>query len=153
MRRFAAQIARKLESWYLDFENAIMALLTVLLVLMVAFATAHLCISVVELIIGNQLDPRDPGLYPQIFSLIFTILIGFEFKHSFLNATATQTSVVRIRSIILIGMLATVRRIIILDLTRTNVPDTLAAAACVLALGIVYWLVRPGAPPLDPGWG
>ncbi len=141
---------------YEAFEHAVMAILTVLLVVMIAFATGHLVYNVGELILGDQLNPSDPGLYPDIFSLIFTILIGFEFKHSFLNATATQTSVIRIRSIILIGMLATVRRIIILDLTKTDVAETLAAAGCVLALGIVYWLVRSsethngGAPPHAP---
>ena len=127
---------------YETFERAVMWILTLLLVLMIAFATFHLVEEVALLLFSNQLDPSDPHLYPDIFSLIFTILIGFEFKHSFLTATATQTSVIRIRSIILIGMLATVRKVIILDLKQTDVPETLAVAASILALGIVYWLVK-----------
>ena len=130
---------------YDQFERAVMLILTLLLVLMIAFATWHLVLEVYQLVIGGNLDPTDPKLYPDIFSLIFTILIGFEFKHSFLNTTATQTSVIRIRSIILIGMLATVRKVIILDLKQTDVPETVAVAASILALGIVYWLVKDPA--------
>jgi uncharacterized membrane protein (DUF373 family) len=127
---------------YDTFERVVMSILTLLLILMIAFATWHLIEAIVLLLFSGELDPTDPRIYPNIFSLIFTILIGFEFKHSFLSSTATQTSVIRIRSIILIGMLATVRKVIILDLKQTDVPETLAVAASVLALGIVYWLVK-----------
>ena len=127
---------------YNKFEHSVMLVLTLLLVLMIAFATWHLMLEVYDLVVGGALDPTDPKLYPNIFSLIFTILIGFEFKHSFLNTTATQTSVIRIRSIILIGMLATVRKVIILDLQKADVLESIAVAASILALGLVYWLVR-----------
>ena len=130
---------------YEKFEQAVMFVLTLLLVAMIGFATWHLILAVFELVAGGDLDPNDPKIYPEIFSLIFTILIGFEFRHSFLSTTATQTSVVRIRSIILIGMLATVRKVIIDDLRKTDVPETIAIAISVFALGLVYWLVKDTA--------
>ncbi len=135
------------DTLYEKFEQWVMFILTILLVLMIAFATFNLIMAIFHLVVGGNLDPNDPKVYPDIFSLIFTILIGFEFKHSFLNATATQTSVIRIRSIILIGMLATVRKVIIDDLRKTDVPETVAIAISVLALGIVYWLVRDSEAP------
>ena len=48
----------------------------------------------------------------------------------------------RARSIILIGMLATVRKFIVLDLARVDALELFAIAAAILALGVVYWLVR-----------
>jgi uncharacterized membrane protein (DUF373 family) len=39
-------------------------------------------------------------------------------------------------------MLATLRKFIVLDLKEINVLEMLSVAAAVLALGIVYWLVR-----------
>ncbi len=127
---------------YDTFERSVNFILTLLLVLMIAFATWHLILEVFHLLIGGDLDPTDPKIYPDIFSLIFTILIGFEFKHSFLDTTVPKTSVIRIRSIILIGMLATVRKVIIDDLRKTDVPETVAVAISILALGLVYWLVK-----------
>jgi len=74
--------------------------------------------------------------------MFFTVVIGLEFKRSLLVVSGNRDSVVRVRSIILIGMLATVRKFIVLDLASVDAPELLAVAGAILALGIVYWLVR-----------
>jgi uncharacterized membrane protein (DUF373 family) len=124
------------------FEHVIMLVLTMIIVILIGFATYHLVVATINLITEGQLDPANPEVYPSVFGMFFTVLIGLEFKRSFLIVTASQTSIVRIRSIILIGMLATLRKFIVLDLKEINVLEMLAVAAAILALGIVYWLVR-----------
>jgi uncharacterized membrane protein (DUF373 family) len=42
----------------------------------------------------------------------------------------------------MIAILAVVRKFIILDLSQTEAMKLLALGAAILALGIVYWLVR-----------
>ena len=127
---------------YETFEHVIMLILTIIIVVLIGFATYHLVLVTFDLIVDGQLDPANPEVYPSVFAMFFTVLIGLEFKRSFLIVTASQTSIVRIRSIILIGMLATLRKFIVLDLKEINVLEMLAVAAAILALGIVYWLVR-----------
>jgi uncharacterized membrane protein (DUF373 family) len=41
-----------------------------------------------------------------------------------------------------IALLAICRKLIILDLTETDAWHILALAAAILALGVVYWLIR-----------
>jgi uncharacterized membrane protein (DUF373 family) len=127
---------------YETFEHIIMLILTIIIVVLIGFATYHLVLTTFGLILAGELDPANRDVYPSIFGMFFTVLIGLEFKRSFLIVTASQTSIVRIRSIILIGMLATLRKFIVLDLKEINVLEMLAVAAAILALGIVYWLVR-----------
>lgn len=127
---------------YETFEHLVMLVLTLIIVILIGFATWHLVLATIALILQGELDPANPQIYPSIFSMIFTVLIGLEFKRSFLIVTSTRTSIVRIRSILLIGMLATLRKFIVLDLKEVNVMEMMAVAAAVLALGIVYWLVR-----------
>ena len=127
---------------YETFEHVIMLILTIIIVVLIGFATYHLVLVTLALILSGQLDPANRDVYPSVFGMFFTVLIGLEFKRSFLIVTASQTSIVRIRSIILIGMLATLRKFIVLDLKEINVLEMLAVAAAILALGIVYWLVR-----------
>jgi uncharacterized membrane protein (DUF373 family) len=127
---------------YETFEHLIMLVLTLVIVILIAFATWHLVLATFAVIYAGTLDPADPSVYPAIFGMFFTVLIGLEFKRSFLIVTSSQTSIVRIRSIILIGMLATLRKFIVLDLKEINVGETIAVAAAILALGLVYWLVR-----------
>jgi uncharacterized membrane protein (DUF373 family) len=43
---------------------------------------------------------------------------------------------------VLIAMLAMVRRFIILDIGEAEANEVFALSAAILALGIVYWLVR-----------
>ncbi len=123
-------------------EHAVMLVLATLLMLVVLFATWHLVVAVTHLLVGGLLDPADPSVFRDVFGMFFTVLIALEFRRSFLIVTGSERSVVRVRSIILIGMLATVRRLIVLDIKQVDIGETLATAGAILALGIVYWLVR-----------
>ena len=129
-------------SVYDMFEHAIMVVLTLVIVLLVGFATWHLVVDVVGLLLSDQLNPANPAVFQSVFGMFFTVVIGLEFKRSLLVVSGRQESVVRVRSIILIGMLATVRKFIVLDLSSVDAPELFAVAAAMLALGIVYWLVR-----------
>jgi uncharacterized membrane protein (DUF373 family) len=44
-------------------------------------------------------------------------------------------------------MLATLRKFILLDLREIQVGETAAVAGAILALGVVYWLVRDNDQP------
>lgn len=128
-------------SLYDRFEQAIMLVLTVAVVVLVALATLHLVASIGTLVFEDRLNPADPATFQRVFGMFFTVVIGLEFKHSLVTSGGPE-SVVRARSIILIGMLATVRKFIVLDLATVDAMELFAIAAAVLSLGVVYWLVR-----------
>ncbi len=128
-------------SAYERFEHGIMLVLTGAIVILVALATVHLVVGVAELVFGDRLNPSNTAVFQSVFGMFFTVVIGLEFKHS-LVVSSSQESVVRARSIILIGMLATVRKFIVLDLATVKAIELFAIAAAILALGVVYWLVR-----------
>jgi uncharacterized membrane protein (DUF373 family) len=50
-------------------------------------------------------------------------------------------TVVQVRTVILIALLAIVRKLMIMDMSTTSAEQLLALAAATLALGGVYWLV------------
>ena len=74
--------------------------------------------------------------------MIFTVIIALEFKKSLLVVAERRDSVVQIRSVVMIALLAICRKVIILDLAETDASHILALAAAILALGVVYWLMR-----------
>ena len=49
----------------------------------------------------------------------------------------------------MIALLAICRKAIILDLAETDAMHILALAAAILALGVVYWLMRDNGQCLD----
>ena len=129
-------------TFYERFEHAVVLVLTLLIVLIVASATWHLAIAVFAPMVTDQIDPANQQVFQAVFGMIFTVIIALEFKHSLLIVLARQESVVRVRSIVLIALLAVTRKFIILDLREGSVGELFALAAAVLALGLVYWLVR-----------
>ena len=74
--------------------------------------------------------------------MVLTVLIAMEFKHSLLVVLHHQRDIVQIRSVVLIALLALVRKFIILDIYQTQPAVVFALAAASLSLGIVFWLVR-----------
>ena len=123
-------------------EQGIMAVLTVLIAIVAILSTWHLILLTSRLLLEGQLDPANQGAFQSFFGTIFTVLIALEFKRSLLTGTTERGSIVRVRSVVLIAMLATVRKFIILDLAAVQVTETLVLVAAMLALGVVYWLVR-----------
>jgi len=70
------------------------------------------------------------------------VLISLEFKHSIVKVITKNKSVVQVKTVLLIAILAISRKMIILD-TKTMSPLTIFSLSSVLvALGIVYWLMR-----------
>lgn len=129
-------------TFYERFEHAVLLVLTGLIVLVVASATWHLALAVLRLMWRDEVDPANHEVFQAVFGMIFTVIIALEFKHSLLVVLARQESVVRVRSIVLIAMLAVARKFIILDLKEAEPEELFALAAAILALGLVYWLVR-----------
>ena len=52
------------------------------------------------------------------------------------------SGIVQLRAVVLIALLALLRKLIILDASRVSPLTILGLAAAVLALGVVHWLVR-----------
>ena len=138
---------------YQKFEQAVILVLTGLIGVVIVFALWNLALKVLfSLVLSGTFDPTDPAVFQTVFGMIFTVIIALEFKRSLLVLAERGETVVQVRTVILIAMLAVVRKLIILDLTRTYALELflllhaqlilLAAFAFIVLLGTVYWLIR-----------
>jgi len=135
--------AWKLLAVYEKFEHAVILILTGLIAIIVAFAVWHLVLKIlVSIIASRDFDPTDNAIFQAMFGMIFTVIIALEFKRSLLVVAERRSSVVQVRTVVLIALLAIVRKLLILDLSVTNAQQLFALAAAILALGCVYWMVR-----------
>src|SRR6476646_4508435 len=125
------------------FEQVVILILTGLIAIVVVFAVWNLALKIFHAILAPQgFDPTEYSVFQAIFGAIFTVIIALEFKRSLLVVAQRQESIVQVRTVILIALLAIVRKVIILDLASTEALQLFALAAAILALGAVYWLVR-----------
>jgi uncharacterized membrane protein (DUF373 family) len=133
----------RLLSLYQRFEQIVVLVLTALIAIIVVAALWSLCVKILfGLLLSGSLDPSDYAVFQAVFGMIFTVIIALEFKKSLLVLAERRDNVVQIRSVVMIALLAICRKVIILDLTETDASHILALAAAILALGVVYWLIR-----------
>ena len=133
----------RLLSLYQRFEHVVVTILTALIAIIVVVAVWNLSVKILfGLVLSGSLDPSDYSIFQAVFGMIFTVIIALEFKKSLLVIAERRDNVVQIRSVVLIALLAICRKVIILDLRETDTSQVFALAAAILALGVVYWLIR-----------
>lgn len=74
--------------------------------------------------------------------MVMTVLIALELNHSILSVLERSHGIVQVRTVVLIAILALVRKFILIDFTQETPSMMLSLAASALALGAIYWLVR-----------
>jgi uncharacterized membrane protein (DUF373 family) len=129
-------------SLYERFEEGVVVVLTGLIGLVIVAAVVNLCFRVLVLVVFGLLDPAEHTVFQAVFGMIFTVLIALEFNHSILSVLHRQESIIQLRTVILIALLALARKFIILDASKTEPLTIIGLAAAFLALGAVHWLVR-----------
>ncbi|MCL6609772.1 MAG: phosphate-starvation-inducible PsiE family protein [Geminicoccaceae bacterium] len=128
---------------YERFEQAIVVLLTAAIAVIVVAALWNLLLEVaISLVLKGQFDVTEHAAFQRVFGMIFTVVIALEFKRSLLVAVERRQSIVQVRTVVLLAMLAILRKLIILDLGKTEALTIVGLATVLLALGGVYWAVR-----------
>jgi uncharacterized membrane protein (DUF373 family) len=128
---------------YERFEQTIVVFLTVVIAVIVVAALWNLILEVaISLVFKGQLDVTEHAAFQRVFGMIFTVVIALEFKRSLLIAVERRHSIVQARTVVLLAMLAILRKLIILDLGKTEALTIVGLATVLLALGAVYWAVR-----------
>lgn len=142
-----SRFAQALTQWnvmtlYERFEQGVALILTGLIAVIIMVALLELSKEVFQLVLVDAANPLDHTLFQALFGQILTVLIALEFKHSILKVVARKESIIQVKTVLLIGLLAISRKFIVLDIGETQADTILALAAAVVALAIAYWLIR-----------
>jgi uncharacterized membrane protein (DUF373 family) len=132
----------RLMNAYERFEQLIVVAVSLIIASVIVIALLQLYRRVVPLLVSGTIDPLDHEAFQSLFGAIFTVLIAMEFKHSIVRAAMRRDSVVQVRTVLLIAMLAISRKFVILDTGSTPAATIAALGIVTLVLGIVSWLLR-----------
>ena len=127
---------------YERFEQVISFIISLVVSAVIVVALVHLIITIAELIALGFVDPTQQEVFQTIFGMVLTVLIAIEFNHSIVHGLQRQHGIVQVRTVMLIAILALVRKFIVIDAAHAEPMTILGLAAAVLALGAVYWLIR-----------
>jgi uncharacterized membrane protein (DUF373 family) len=135
------------ENWaelnlYQRFEQIVVLLLSAVISVVILVAAFNLLQRVLELLRLGLLDPSRPDIFQSVFGMIMIVLISLEFNHTILGLLDRGRSIVQVRAVVLIALLAVLRKFIVIEIGETDAVLLLALSASTLALGGVYWAVR-----------
>lgn len=127
--------------FYERIEQIVAIILSGVIAVIVVISLIQLIQQVFNLLWLNAFDPLDHKTFQMVFGAVMTLLIAMEFKHSILQVAMRRGNIIQLKTVILIALLALARKFIILD-PETGADKIAALAGAVLALGIVYWMIR-----------
>jgi uncharacterized membrane protein (DUF373 family) len=147
MSKASRFLAETREQWpimslYERFEQVVAIVLSLVVAIIIALALVQLVVCVVPLLLTGAIDPLDYEVFQTLFGMIMALLIAMEFKHSIIRVAMRQSSIVQVKTVVLIGLIALSRKFVILDINTTEASTIAALAAATLTLGVVYWLLR-----------
>jgi uncharacterized membrane protein (DUF373 family) len=137
------QIRRELAvmSFYERFEQVVALLLSAIIAAIIIVSLLQLARTVFTLLVLDAFNPLDHATFQTVFGMIMTLLIAMEFKHSIVKVALRRESIIQVRTVVLIALIALSRKFVILD-PETSPAKVAALSGAVLALGLVYWLMR-----------
>ena len=128
----------------LRYENVERLFSIALLAGMVAvtvLATANFIHAV--LIAGPGIAEQQPYTrFQDLFDKALAAIIALELAHSVHESARGRHGLVQVRTVVLIGILAVVRKFVLIDIERASGLLIIGLAAAVLALGTVYALTH-----------
>lgn len=128
---------------YQRFERVVTLALSFLLIVVILAALWELFLQILlGLVLQGSLDPTNNAVFQAVFGAIFTVIIALEFKRSIIVSIEGHDTVFHVRTVVLVALLALLRKFIILDLSKTGAEIIAALALATLALGGIYWIVR-----------
>lgn len=128
--------------FYERFEQIIVLSLTFLIAVIIVVSLFQLGSEILDLLFFEDVNPLDHATFQRIFGMILTVMIALEFKHSLVKVVDRKNHIIRVKTVLLIALLALARKLIILDMTVTSAETLAAIGFSVLVLGVTYWLLK-----------
>ena len=120
-------------------EGIVSKVLSVVMVAVILVAVFDLVVLLSQELIEPPVGFFSQSLF-EIFGLFLNILIALEILE---NITAyLRKHVVQVELVIVTSLIAVARKIIILDLKKTEGIEIIGLAIAILSLSISYWLIR-----------
>jgi uncharacterized membrane protein (DUF373 family) len=128
-------------SFYEKFEQAVAIALGGVIAVIIILSLFQLIRAVYIMLVLEAFNPLDHDVFQTIFGMILTLLIALEFKHSIIRVAMRSESIIQVKTVVLIALIARSRKMVILE-ADTSAATIAALWGALLSLGLVYWLLR-----------
>ena len=125
-----------------NFEKIVAGLLSIAVAFIIIVSLIQLIRTIYVMVVMDAMNPLDHAVFQAVFGMIMTLLIAMEFQHSIVRMAVRGDSLIQVKTVLLIGLIALARKFVILDPADTTPAKVAALSGATIALGVVYWLLR-----------
>lgn len=122
-----------------NIEKLASKVLAIGMLIVIAIALIDLAILLAKELFAEPLGFFNNTLI-ELFGLFLNILIALEILANI--RAYLEKNVIQVELVIVTSLIAVSRKLIILDLTRTNGTQLIGLAIAVFALSVSYWIIR-----------
>jgi len=126
---------------YTFFERAVAALLTAGMAVVIVLSVWSFLRSTLTLAFDTG-DPLDFASFQTLFDRVLAAVIALELAHSVQQMVVGKHGLTQVKTVIIIGVLAVVRKLILLEIESTSGLFLVGIAAALVALGATFALVQ-----------
>lgn len=90
-------------------------MLSAVIAVIIMVSLFQLISIVFTLLVLDAFNPTDHKVFQSVFGMIMTLLIAMEFKHSIVRVALRRDSIIRVKTVVLIAVIALSRKFVILD--------------------------------------
>ncbi|MEL6960702.1 MAG: phosphate-starvation-inducible PsiE family protein [Pseudomonadota bacterium] len=141
-----------LDQSYERFSASISAVLLIGVLFVVVLATLSFLRLTIDTVIANPTNTSFVQLQG-LFDLLLGAIIALELAHSVHLMVTGQRGFAQVRIVLIIGILAVVRKLIVIEVDDVSGGLLLGLAAAIIALGSIFalllWLDRDDSLPKD----
>lgn len=117
--------------------------------MIIVISLFQLILTVFDLLVIDAFNPLEYQIFQTVFGMIMTLLIAMKFKHSIVKVALREDNIIQVKTVVLIALIALSRKFVILDPDKSPPAEIAALARAVVAMVIVYWLLRERDDRLD----
>jgi uncharacterized membrane protein (DUF373 family) len=134
------QISQILNSAY-RFEYIVVLILVLVVGLITILAMARLFVGLYTTAFSSW-DVTNYQAIPVLFGLVMTVVIAMELGNSILRHIRDHSTIIQAKEVVLIGIMAVVRKVMIVDTKEISILELAALGFLALSLAGSYWLLK-----------
>ena len=134
------QISQILNSAY-RFEYIVVLILLLVVGLITILAMARLFVGLYTTAFSSW-DVTNYQAIPVLFGLVMTVVIAMELGNSILRHIRDHSTIIQAKEVVLIGIMAVVRKVMIVDTKEISILELAALGFLALSLAGSYWLLK-----------
>lgn len=147
-QRNTSALRRAFGNLFYHWPEKLVIIALSLMITITIFVTLAQAAVVLYQTLATEQSFLNHNAFIKVFGAFMTVLIAMEFNHTVFSTISGSSTTVKVRSVLLVSLLALARKVVLIDLNDYDYASIVALAVLIAGVTFAYWVVaRFEQPP------